>query len=188
MFVLNKRHFITLCLPSTSLISSLFSFVTSITLIFIPGLVSTGVFTSFFSPLTGARSYHHNLSFSSRLYLHLPPLLSTVPSSTSCSCFHPLLTRSLPWWLEVSGTVSQGHPCPRSGLLMPGWLSGTDSTVPVGDHQTFSASDHWPPWWIGLMCILSLSPSSAVHYKECDSQRKTGRRKEVAGGTYGPLI
>lgn len=31
----------------------------------------------------------------------------------------------------------------------PDGLSRRDSSVPFGAHQTFSASDHWPPWWIG---------------------------------------
>jgi len=55
---------------------------------------------------------------------------------------------------------------------MPGWLNGTGSSVPAGDHQTFSASDHQPPWRIGLMCMLALFPSTAVHYNEYDPERE----------------
>lgn len=80
---------------------------------------------------------------------------------------NPLLLLSvslcLACWVEVTGTFSQGCLCLRSGILMPGWLSGTDSSVPVGDHQTFSDSDHRPPVWIGLMCIFSLLGFTAVH-------------------------
>ncbi|KAK5853995.1 hypothetical protein PBY51_015100 [Eleginops maclovinus] len=83
---------------------------------------------------------------------------------------------------QVSDTASQGCPCPRSGVFMPEWLSETDSSVPVGDHQTFSASDHRPPWWIGLLCILSLLLYTAVHYNGCDSKRQEeenkGRQRE----------
>lgn len=55
---------------------------------------------------------------------------------------------------------------------MPGWLSGTDSSVPAGDCWTFSDSDHWPPMWSGLMCIFSLLPFTPVHYA---TDGKTGR-------------
>lgn len=111
-----------------------------------------------------------------------PPTL--CPYFPFFSFLSPFLALSLSCGLEVSGTVSQGRPCPMSGLLMPGLLSGTDNSVPAGDRQTFSASDHKPPWWIGLMCILSLFPSTAVHYIECHTKRKTGK-KEVAGKREG---
>lgn len=105
-------------------------------------------------------------------HLHLAPYFPFI-SSLSLTLLFSLCHANQ----RSAGTVSQGCPCPRSGLLMPGLLSGTDSSVPAGDHQTFSASDHRPPCRLGLMCILSLFPFTAVHYKKCDTERKTGRRK-----------
>lgn len=110
-----------------------------------------------------------------------------LPTSFSLSKPLPILsvTLSLSCWLEVTGIFSQGRLCPRSGILMPGRLSGTDSSVPVGDQQTFSDSDHRPPMWIGLMCMLSLLLCTAVHYKRCDMVRKTwgwNKGGEAAGG------
>lgn len=84
--------------------------------------------------------------------------LSLWTSSYFCICF-----------LEVIGTFSQGCLCLRCGVLVPGWLSGTDSSVPAGDCWTFSDSDHWPPLWLGLMCFLSLLPFTPVHYAEFDT-------------------
>lgn len=118
-------------------------------------------------------------------------LLSTILTSINISfslsispsfpLSHPLLAPSLTCWLEVNGIVSQGRPCLRSHILMPGWLSETDSSVPVGDHQTFSDCDHRPPWWIDPMCSLSLFTSTAVRYKKCDMERKREENKGVTG-------
>lgn len=105
-------------------------------------------------------SIYHPVYLPTSFPLSQPLLILSVALSLSCC-------------LEVIGIFSQGRPCLRSGVLMPGWLSGTDSSVPVGDHQTFSDSDHRSPMWIGLMCILSLLLFTAVHYKQCDMARKT---------------
>lgn len=48
-------------------------------------------------------------------------------------------TTAPPTWCrpEVTATLCQGHPGPRSGVLMPGWLSDTDSPRPCWGPSDF---------------------------------------------------
>lgn len=99
-----------------------------------------------------------NSSPSIMYYTLLSRTLTSVSSVTPLNLFSLVslclfsVLSSFTWWcrLEVTAIFSQGRPGPRSGVLMPGWLSDTDSPVPVGDRQGFSdCGGHRSPWWIG---------------------------------------
>lgn len=136
----------------------------------------TKIFTTFKLAynFTQTHSYCQNESF---------PICPTSVNLQFFLPIHPLspsrplaLSLSLSYRLEVSSTLSQGRICLRPTLLMPGWLSGSDSSVPAGVHQTFSASDHQSPWWIALKCALC--PQRLLSITESVTQRQ---RREIEG-------
>lgn len=101
--------------------------------------------------------------------LHSPRLLPLLPPSSLLTLF-----LSFSWDLpKVSSPVSRSSVSKVRLVLMPGCISGADSSSPNGEQQPFSASDHRPPWWVDLTWILSLFLFSVLHHSDVWGREKT---------------